>query len=436
MARRNHGRMGALRVAGGVARLAYRHRHAIVRGAQGAVRRFRNARHPMNKKRRMAHKGGTNKKQRRGGELSTDMGSGAEYTKMRMKYGKGRGNPSVRKLVRTTTNRTSYRFQAINPYYNISVAPINGLTSVTAVGGGAYYLWNNNATDTLIQTCPLILFDITSQINSNNGITQYPNVAYQLNFGMSTAGVGGRPLTQAWTVLPTDLADTTGLGSTWQIENSTAAATSTIVPRRKTIIKNVYAKLLTYGATNSATKFKISLIQLKQDYMHPLESNTSIPTDDEKNTNIGFWEYMTKQQIAHPLDVLDSRYKRFVKVLKTQEFITQPRLTTESDANIGHMKELNFFMPINRTCTYDWEMNNNGIGQNDKLLNFNTFQSNISSLSTYVVPKARIYMMVQATNVQVLSGTTAVPYVGPPLPKDTTPSFDIVLRKSILDLSH
>jgi hypothetical protein len=67
---------------------------------------------------------------------------------------------------------------------------------------------------------------------------------------------------------------------------------------------------------------------------------------------ISFWEAMVKTQIAHPINNMTPKFNTQVKYVKRISFILQPRLTNESDANVGHSRQVNLYIPMNRVCMY------------------------------------------------------------------------------------
>jgi hypothetical protein len=71
-------------------------------------------------------------------------------------------------------------------------------------------------------------------------------------------------------------------------------------------------------------------------------------------SSTAFWEAMVKTQIAHPINNMTPKFNTQVKYVKRISFVLHPRLTNESDANVGHSRQMNSYILMNRVCMYDW----------------------------------------------------------------------------------
>jgi len=360
-----------------------------------------------------------------GGHLRADPGAGAELTTERFTFRLGSKKGLSNKLVNANSSDVYYKFGAMSPFMNTTVASVFG----GVVGGGAYSLTNyvSSVTPTTAfnMTLPIHVYDITCINNVINGSVTNATPLWVMNLN-GTVGAGPTYPVSAvdwYAQQGYNIAGTT-LSTSLQLEKSQYL---TVQPTEHNLQEWVNVKMLCYGATNIATEWKLTVFQLKDDEFHPYEISESSGVDltayPEAQGATNFWEGFSSKSFKHPMAQLDIDYKKHMKVLKEVTFTQQPRLTNESDAVLGHAKQVNMFIPIYRKNNYKWVEP----GLDPSLDNVNAEAAQLEQLSCYLKPKSRIYFAVQATNVTQTSTVTV----------NTTaycPSYDIQLRYKYTNL--
>lgn len=115
--------------------------------------------------------------------INEDLGAGGELTKAQVTCRVGRKlsrSKYANKLVKANKEFQIYSTRAINPFMNVTIAPINKLN--TEVGGGAYWLHNHlNANSNMVTPCHI--WDITAMVNANANVTySNPFVGFETRF--------------------------------------------------------------------------------------------------------------------------------------------------------------------------------------------------------------------------------------------------------------
>lgn len=357
-------------------------------------------------------------------KIQEDLGTGAEMTKMHVTIGKPlRSHES--KLVRSAKQAQILRFGAINPFMNTTSPPVNA-RGISPVGAGAYRLYNYS--DTVNYFMPLHIFDISGLINTLNSSGSPSVVSAIPGYEMYFQG-NGPPSNVSFSYLPTTNADGTYTSGKWIAEDTAATATSAgTQPLRQTIQNWTQARLMCYGAAKVATEFCIEFIQFNSEYLHPefLAGNSTdrTGTGDYRASAVGWYEYYIKKYASHPIASIIPRNHKKYKVLKTIKFTLQPKLSNQTDANVGHCKTVNLFYHMNRICKYDWCQY--GI-DGGAIASPSTWAQNDGTLCCNTHPNARVYMTVRATNLTFVSGINQTS-------TDQCPSYDLVLRKKYTTL--
>jgi len=191
--------------------------------------------------------------------------------------------------------------------------------------------------------------------------------------------------------------------------------------------------MLCYGAKTYSTRFKVQVVQITEDDFHPLEISSidaSLPAPtaawDDISAPINFWQGMSSASYKHPISVVSTDYKKNLKVLKEFNFIIDPTTTIEERADVGHSKALNIFVPMYRANNY----NSKAQAIDASLADADNFGTDFEKNEAYLKPRARIYLIVQATNPYTKNATSLVV----PSPENT-PSYDIVIRNKFSQLS-
>lgn len=351
--------------------------------------------------------------------FNEDMGSGGEITSMNVSSTiKGSGNPrkKTQHLVRDNAETEIFRYGALNTFMNITASNINNVPFFSCPG--AYALTNYNANNSNLYA-PLHMYDVTSLNNAvNNTIVNY-NPGYHLIFNSNLGATNA-----FFSNLPCKLNDGS-LGGSWFYENVSGSNSSVdIYPKKASYQDYFQARMLCYGASTFATQYAIDVVQLRDDFMHPdllsgSASNLpggSVSTGNYRASTLGFYEYLTKPFIAHPLQEINPAFRKHIKILKSLRFTLQPRLSNETDNPTGHCKKINLFVRLNRKCRYDWIEG----GSDPNLQGVNTYISEQGQVACITEPKSRIYLMVRAL---------AQPVASPATPTlSNTPSYDLLLR--------
>jgi len=332
----------------------------------------------------------------------------------------GPSKVSTSTLVKANLQHATYRWEAINPYMNGSIPARNNPSCST---GGALQLSNFKATAGGLAAaiyCPLHMFDLTSVPNIINGTYTSPKPGFELSFTCNSAGA---PIEAVFSNLIGDGNGNYGTSSAWQGENwGSASASSVSQPNRRTLHKGASIKMMLYGATNTASNFKISIVKIKQDWMHPDGpiSNTYAGISQEGTRVLG-WEQAVKPFVSHPLAQETKSGTRPFKIIKEYDFTIQPINGTSGSSFFS--KEVDIWVPINKINKYDW----NERSADTNLEHPTSYAQNLASLSNELEPKKRIYLMVRALNYKV-DGTL-------PTTCAHTPSYDIVIKNHIANIA-
>lgn len=177
----------------------------------------------------------------------------------------------------------------------------------------------------------------------------------------------------------------------------------------KSFLESFSAKLLFYGCRQHCTKFRISLIQLKED-VSP-DQNTVLATS--------FWQAMMKQYAYNPIEKGNYPFiKKYCKTLKSMTFIMDSPTANDADQS-ARSREVDFKGFLNRKLNYRWGR----ITDTVHMFEEGTFENAeipFNPLSFHPHPNARVYLMIQAM----------VPRVAPnggPGALNTAASYDINL---------
>lgn len=306
------------------------------------------------------------------------------------------------------------------------------LQGLTTFGVGPGYVrcdLSSTAPASATVNWPLWLFDLKATNNVEDGTLRSGVVAWRLTTPSTASTSDAIFINNYNTWQNSD--GTTGAASVWQPENYSASATGTSgLPHRKIFLDYVQGKFIFYGASARPVRWRVELISLKHEYLHPDFAITADPTSaadvnllQERNM---FWQYMVKPFTTTPINTQNPKYKKYYNVVRTiGDFILEPKLTTEPDLDIGvtavevpHMHQLNYFERMNCTCKYDWN--------DDSLAAWgtNSFQQNVGQTRAQVDFKDRVYLMIRA--LAPINNTLVGVNAADP---NQDPTFDIVLRK-------
>lgn len=322
------------------------------------------------------------------------------------------------KELQATTTEAFYRYQGASPF-----------SSATG-----FYNFDRSVSGTIpnagsLQNMPLYLLELTP-VPFNGQMTNVYTPFYQLQAQYDGTSVS----TYGWR--STALSDQTpagvsAAGPNWEVEASAKGLSSNNAsthPGAMDILSYADIRMICVGATTTPTKFEISLVQFTQDWLHPgVDVSNTINAQGKWDAHADrVWESEVWPYITSPIMPTPPKSgERFIKKLHSVSFTLQAKTSIET-SNEGHFKIVKLFKWLNRRQRYDWNrwlMNtvptsvgtvpmSYPVDNNDTLLGANAI------LSQTVTPRARIYLMVKATN--QTPGAAAV---------TTTPSFDLVVRK-------
>jgi len=344
----------------------------------------------------------------------------------------GRKVDMVTKLVTSSKESWTLRFGAIQPFNNTAASdPTFGV-----VGGGAFPLINFNslvagAVGAFDHYMPVHVYDLTSANNINLATPVYGTPARQLYFKGISAVAGIYPAASVeFLTLSGRTSDGVSTSPNWQVEKTSHPLSQTY-PLGSIMQEWAQIKMLCYGAKTFSTRFKVQVVQIVEDDFHPLEVSlmtAAIPAPptawDDVSAPINFWQGISASSYKHPIAVVSTDYKKNIKVIKEFNFIIDPTTTIEERAEVGHSKALNIFVPMYRKNNYNSKVQ----AIDGSLADSDNFGSDIDKNEAYLKPRARIYLIVQATNPYTVNdGGTQGPSV--------TPSYDIVIRNKFSQLS-
>lgn len=150
-------------------------------------------------------------------------------------------------------------------------------------------------------------------------------------------------------------------------------------PGGRDVMEYVSADILFYCPSQTATRISVSLVQIRDEEF--------VPTNSATVRNTAFWQGVCKRFMRNPIETSDSRWHKYIKVLKTIKFYMDPKETTE---NVNaRCKRVRLFQRLNRTCNYNYIHQDriNMLNQDEQI---NTG----SGLQTTVHPNARIFLMI------------------------------------------
>jgi len=340
----------------------------------------------------------------------------------------------IQKLVKSSKESFTHRFGAIQPFNNTAIPSIN----FSMVGGGAYTLANYNTLGpaglgAFDHYMPLHTFDLTSANNLNTGTIVNAFPMRELFFKGSAVSAGIYPANQV------EFATRAGRGSdgvttstTWNVEKSTRLASSS-VPLGMVMQEWVQIKMLCYGAKIFSTRYKVQVVQITEDDFHPLEISLIDQTApvvpqawDDVSAPINFWQGLSASSYKHPIATVSTDYRKYLKVIKEFNFIIDPTTTIEERAEVGHSKALNIFVPMYRANNY----NSKSQALDGSLADQDNFGTEFEKNEAYLKPRARIYLIVQATNPK-----THGPHANDIQTVADTPSYDLMIRSKFSQLS-
>jgi len=336
-------------------------------------------------------------------ERNASTGSGGELAQSRLTYGKAR-NEKLPMVLRANVERIFGRITQANQFdANTGTAQLPGAMALAHVNlGGAA------ATTQL----PMVLIDVTSWFNN----------------------VGTDGAYSAFTVWRPEMAVSSGnitwnnVGPQWTIEKTSGVATSSVSTGTASfgsdVLKSVIGKMLFYGATSKPTKFSLSLISLKKDYLIPDFQQSSGAgaalglyaqnNENFRSEHTACWQDYARWTLFNPILTGQPRMASKIKTHASHNFIIQQKESFEPNANTGHMRIVNINLHPERLQRYDWSVSGYAT---HPVMETSAITSEQAQPANVVAPTKRMYLAVRAMS----SYSTAVSNA-------LQPSFDFNLR--------
>lgn len=266
------------------------------------------------------------------------------------------------------------------------------------------YYWLSNKVNGTNRDLPLYTYDLTSVINFGSNVT-----------------LPSQPLSQMFQNINGDIffASRNNLGPDG---NTTTAElgieqspnylnNSSFAPFNRSYLRWASIKMNLWGCKNRSTKFTIQLVRYNDEDIVP----THISNATTKRTSV--FQNIIKSKAFNPISTSGAGlYKKDVKILKSETFIIQPTANYEVDTD-PHVKTVNWFCRMDKLINYIQNANKlttpaDTADQADYVQNLG--QQN----DAYANPKARVYLVIMATNFGLdVADTNA-----------DTPSFDLSVR--------
>lgn len=343
-------------------------------------------------------------------------------TRMRSKFSEGTG----------AYNQWSERYQkaklgtmTLRKMLGVVQEPlIQTWQQITRFGnGGGLFLKNaeNAAASPTYRDLPVYAVDLTSTRNWVNGAATDANPVFSLQKKHGAAGVGGF---YKW-VQVAGVDYTGATAATWQTEYSPHRTNTQLAyPNDNSVLKWVSIQMVLYGMKNYPTKYTIEVCQFHEDFVPIIQQDTDI-TD---GTYGEYWDNMTKRYTFSPLAQLvkgtASSHKN-MKVIRRYNVLIDPTANFENDPT-PHCKTFKIFLEMNRRCSYDWKLANTQPQTMDTIASnqdYDTqdYKQEDNENQTTVDPKARIFLLIRASNYNIQNDPATVSTTN-------SPSFDMKIR--------
>lgn len=341
-------------------------------------------------------------------------GGGGEIGFINRRGGKYRGM-NFGKLMKLSTQKVLYRFQGVNRM-NAQGAPI-----VDADGGvpdtfkaPGYFKLSNGPNANSFVLFPVHCYDLTTLNNKNS--TSNP-VAYQLGLDSLTSSF-------QWSIMPGQDANA-GTTDRYTIEKSDNSGLSSSILLQRFIQTDWFdIRMVAYGARQQPTYYDIMVVQFSRDYIQPLGYGVAPSGDAEQvQAYSAFWSGMSKNISYSAILPGQPTAMRGMKVLRKFRFVLQPSLTTEADRT-PNMRIVKLFQKHYSLDDYNWGP---GVGSVTAAQvdgpDYRIDTNQAANVRDHPIEKARTFLIVRASNTTEVALATES--------ADNTPSYDIVIRKSV-----
>lgn len=333
-------------------------------------------------------------KRKRGGSRlryrrNPDEGTGS-YNQWSTRYAQGKlARLNMRKIFKNTLDYVNYCWQKISRFGTGGL--IKMVHTYNAVASPTYY------------QLPVMAFELNSCNNWSNGTTAFYAPCAMLEKNISTGNF-------RWVSVQGQ--SPTGVSNiNWHVEKSSSPQnTQRSFPNDRSIMKWCMMELELNGQRANPTKYTIEVCKFSEEVVPMLNLGTDI-TDG----NYGeFWDSHTKQYTFSPLSQLVNGYAvKKVQILRRYNVAIDPTATFETDAR-PHVKTFRIFLRTNTKCTYNWKLANPNV-QNVADFEDVDFKQEDNENQSQVDPKARIFLIIRASNYNLQTDPAAVTDVNTPM---------------------
>lgn len=349
---------------------------------------------------------------RRGDEPKDGTGSAAPQRRKLSDAPKFGGPMYLSKTEKCSSQVLRYRYNNLGAFGAARTVAINGATAAINLQNvyGNYPFMNYNNSYQAGTRAPFFIFGLTRAPQSNGGVSN--NSQAYATFPLINPTAGGVQFVPAG--VNTGFGDETLYGRASNGTNASDYARydigntdfDQVSVGSSAILVHSDITLQLYGQKLAATDYRIMICQF-EDTCIPVEdtdvgSSTSGKTDVYLNTkdNGYFWLDWMKTVMFNPAHRSARGSDVGMKIMFERTIRIEPTQNTDND---GSPQVVTYRLQpwFNRLLNYRWTNPNTAAGE--AYVNTNTFNSRQAELQCNVEPKARIYLVVTATNYNVES---------------------------------
>lgn len=218
-------------------------------------------------------------------------------------------------------------------------------------------------------------------------------------------------------------ADGSGVEQKWTHYYTTRGPTSVAgCPHVKGILDAVSFKLEAWGQAKRPTRYNVALVQFDEKVAPEFNSrgDPELSLSYASSTDAAqFWNELIRGKCYHPWSTGYGPMK-YLKILAQDSFDIEPTNNTDADSDPQCVMK-NYYFRLNRMCHFSWGSDNaSDPVTTGKGININA----ADHLHADVDPKARLYIMVSATNFKQVN-VNAADFV---MDKDYVPSCSFDLK--------
>jgi len=282
---------------------------------------------------------------------------------------------------------------------------------VKAFSGNGNYWMQNRVVTAGTRNLPWYMMDLTAINNWDNGTVRpsYPMLQMRqtvANGNIFFASIGGL--------------SNTGLGPTnsYIVEKGPQVDGAETASFGKSMLTHASIQANLWGATAKATKYMVQVVQIKDEDLVPDHALAFAGTEATLATpkRNDFYQNMIKSWTFNPISTSGGISARKYKVLKTQTITIEPNPSTDGDVD-AQVVVYKTFLKLNKLMRY--EETAQALTTDVQTSDNAAYALNTGAqLTSQINPKARIYLVIRATNYGADAGDTS----------QFTPSFDLSVR--------